>query len=329
MKILQEPSILETIGCAAPLLLSSLSMPATAADRYPSKPIRIIVPAAPSSGPDIISRLFGGRLTEVWGQQVVTDNRAGASGNIGSELAARATPDGYTLMMASSQQIIAPLFFEKPPYQLIRDFSPILLIASTPNVLSVHPSVAATSVKELIALAKAKPGTLHYGSSGTGGVQHLSTEMLKTMADINLVHVPYKSTVYALIDVMSGQVQLAISALPVTLPMIRQGKLRALGVTSLKRTPLAPELETIAETVPGYETISWFGLVAPIRTPERIIAQINAEIMKALKSAEIQEKLHAMGTEPIGTTPREFASFMSAQREKFRKTIEATGMRSQ
>ncbi len=317
-----------TLCYAAALMLASPGISARAAERYPSKPIRIIVPSAPSSGPDVVARLIGARLTEVWGEQVVIDARPGAAGNIASEIAARATPDGYTFLMGSSQQISGPLFFDKLPYDLIRDFSPISLIASTPYVLSVHPSVPATSVKELIALAKAKPGTLYYGSSGMGGAPHIAAEMLKTMAGINLVHVPYKSVVFALVDLMGGQVQLTISVLPAALPMIRQGKLRALGVTSLKRTPRAPELETIAETVPGYEMLGWYGLVAPIRTPNRILAMLNAEIVKALKTAEIQDRVHALGADPLGTTPREFAAFMAAEKEKIRQTIEAAGLRS-
>ncbi len=328
MKIPLRTPIAGTLCHAVALILTSPGMPAAAADSYPSKPIRIIVPSAPSSGPDVVSRLIGGKLTESWGQQVVADNRPGAAGNIGAELASRAAPDGYTLLMANAQQIISVLFFDKLPYDLIRDFSPICLINTAAYVLSVHPSVAATSAAELIALARSRPGTLHYGSSGMGGAPHLAAEMLKTMTGINLVHVPYKSVVYALVDVVGGQIQLAFSVMPAALPMIKQGKLRALGVTSLKRTPLAPELETIAETVPGYEMIGWNGLVAPLKTPDRIIARLNAEINNALKSAEIQDKLHAIGLEPIGTTPREFAAFMLAQMEKMRKTIEAAGLRS-
>lgn len=305
-----------------------MAISAAAADRYPSKPIRIIVPSAPGGGPDTLSRMIGPALTQAWGRQVVTDNRAGAAGNIGAEIAARAAPDGYTLLIASAQQVVGPLFFDNPPYHLIRDFSPVCLIVSTPFVLIVSPSVAATSVKELIALAKSKPGSLNYGSSGTGGTLHLLGEMFRTMADINIVHVPYKSSSSMLVDMVGGQVQLAIAALPPAAPLIKQGKLRALGVTSLKRTPLAPELEPMAETVPGYELVGWYGLVAPIKTPDRIIAMLNAEIIKALKSAEIQDKLQAIGAEPVGSTPREFASILSAQSEIMRKTIDASGMRS-
>ena len=314
--------------CAAALALSSLAIPAAAADRYPSKPIRIIVPSAPGGGPDTLSRMIGPVLTQAWGRQVVTDNRAGAAGNIGAEIAARAAPDGYTLLIASVQQIVGPLFFDNPPYHLIRDFSPVCLIISTPFVLVVNPSVAATSVKELIALAKAKPGMLNFGSSGTGGTLHLLGEMFKTMADVKIVHVAYKSSSSMLIDMVGGQVHLAIAALPAAAPVLKQGKLRALGVTSPKRTPLAPDLEAIAETVPGYELIGWYGLGAPIKTPDRIVVMLNAEIIKALKPAEIQDKLLALGAEPVGSTPREFASILSAQTEIMRKTIEASGMRS-
>lgn len=324
---LRRASIATAI-CHATSLTVSAASAAAADDGYPSKPIRIIVPSAPSSGPDVVSRLIGGKLTEAWGQQVVADNRSGAAGNIGAEIASRAAPDGYTLLMANSQHSISSVFFDKLPYDLIRDFSPVCLISTATYVLVVNPSVAATSVKELIALAKSNPGTLHYGSSGMGGTPHLAAEMLNTMADIKLVHVPYKSVVNALIDVMGGQVQLAVSATVAAWPLIRQGKLRALGVTSLKRTPLAPELETIAETVPGYEMIGWLGLVAPRRTPEKIIVRLNAEINNALKSAEIRDKLLALDLEPMGTTPREFAAFMLAQREKMRRTVEAAGLRS-
>lgn len=327
MNVLKQTPSADALCCAAALMLVSLGMPAAAADRYPSKPIRIIVPGAPASGPDIFSRLIGSRLTESWGQQVVVDNRAGAGGTIAAEITFRATPDGYTLLMSTSQTLISSLFFEKLPYHLLRDFSPICLIGSTPFVLVANPSVAATSVKELIALAKAKPGTLHYGSAGTGGALHLVGETFKTMADINLVHVPYKSVVYALTEVVGGQIQLAFSVVPAALPMIKQGKLRALGVTSVKRTPLAPELEAIAETVAGYEMNAWFGLLAPRKTPDEIIARLNAETVKALKSAETREKLRALGTDPIGTTPREFALFLSAQMETTRKTMNTSGMR--
>ncbi len=316
--------LLRQTACIALGLLTISSV--GAADNYPTKPIRIIVPSAPSSGPDIMARIIGGKLTEAWGQQTVIDDRAGASGAIGTEIAARAVPDGYTLELVTSQTLIATLFFEKASYDLIKNFAPITMVASTPYVLVAHPSVAASSVKELIALAHAKPGMLHYGSSGTGGALHLVGETFKIMANVDIRHVPYKSIVYAMVDVMGGQIQLAFAVIPAALPMIKQGKLKALGVTSLKRTPLAPDVEAIAETVPGYEMIGWYGLVVPLRTPESIIARLNAETVKALKSADVREKMNSLGADPIGSTPQQFAAFLHDEMGKMRKIIKVSGI---
>ena len=307
--------------------LALIAGTAESAERYPNKPIRIIVPSAPSSGPDVVARLLGGRFTEVWGEQVVADARPGSAGNIAAEIASRAAPDGYTLLVGTSQQISSPLLLEKVPFDLIRDFAPIGLIAVSSYVLVVHPTVPANSVKEFIALAKAKPGGINYGSSGVGGAPHLAVEMLNALAGLKLVHVPYKAVMFALVDLMGGQVQMTISVLPAALPMIRQGRLRALGVTSLKRTPLAPELEPIADSVPGYEMIGWYGLNAPKNTPPRILAQLNAEANRALKLPDVQEKLQVLGAEPVGGTPQEFTAFMTTQREKIRRIIEIGGLR--
>jgi tripartite-type tricarboxylate transporter receptor subunit TctC len=229
--------------------------------------------------------------------------------------------------MATSQTLIATLFFEKASYDLIRNYSPVSVIASTPYVLVANPALGVRSTKELIALAKAKPGTLHYGSSGTGGALHVAAEMFTTMSGIDLVHVPYKSVVFALVDVMSGQVQLAFSVVPAALPLIKQGKLRPLGVTSRTRSALVPEVETIDEAVPGYENIGWYGLVAPLKTPARIIDRLNAEIVRIVKSAEMRAKLNALGADPIGTTPEEFTAFLARETEKLRKAIKASGIR--
>jgi tripartite-type tricarboxylate transporter receptor subunit TctC len=301
---------------------------AAAAETYPLKPIRVIVPSSPSSGPDVITRLIGSVFTETWGQQVVADNRAGSAGNIGAEIAAHAAPDGYTLFMGSSQQITGPLVFDKLQYSLIRDFTPISLIASTPYALIVNPSVQANSIREFIALAKAKPGGLYYGTGGVGGAPHLATEMLRTMAGLELVHVPYKTIVFALMDTMAGQVQFSFSVLPAALPFVKQGKLRALGVTSLKRSSLAPELEAISETLPGYDIIGWYGLMAPRNTSPAIVTQLSTVILKSLKTPEMQERLRFLGADPIGTGPREFGAFLVEQNEKFRKLIETAGLRN-
>jgi tripartite-type tricarboxylate transporter receptor subunit TctC len=308
-------------------VLCCLPWHALAAERYPSKPIRIIVPSSPSSGPDIIARLTGNVLTEAWGQQVVADNRAGAAGNIGGELAARAIPDGYTLFAASSQQVSGPLYNDKAGYHLQKDFAPIVLTASTAYALSVHPAVPANSMRELLALSKAKPGALQFGSSGTGGGPHLAVELLKLMSGFSFTHIPYKAATFALLDVAGGQVQFTFTVLPAVLPMMKIGKVRTLAVTSRKRTPLAPELEAIAETVPGYEAIGWYGLVAPARTPQTIITALNAEIIKALKTPEVVEKIRSLGADPIGGSPQEFSAFISEQIDITRKIIDAAGLR--
>jgi tripartite-type tricarboxylate transporter receptor subunit TctC len=315
--------------CVALAAVVPAAVPAVsaAAERYPVKPIRIVVPSSPSSGPDIIARLTGTVLTEAWGQQVVADNRAGAAGNIGAEIAARAIPDGYTLLAASSQQVSGPLYNDKAGYHLLRDFSPIILTASTPYVLSAHPSVAASSMKDLLALARAKPDALHFGSSGTGGGPHLAAELLKLMSGFSFTHVPYKAATFALIDVVGGQVQFTMTVLPAALPIVKTGKVRALAVTSRKRTPLAPEIEAIAESVPGYEAIGWYGLVAPAKTPPQIITRLNAELIRALRTTEVIEKIRALGADPIGAPPREFTAFMAEQIETTRKTMDAAGLR--
>ncbi len=300
---------------------------AAAAQAYPTKPIRILATTTPGSGPDIMSRLIGHKLTEAWGQQVVVDNRAGASGIIGTEIAARAAPDGYTLLLLTSSHVIVAALFGKLNYDLLRDFTPISLLASTPFVLTVNPSVPAASVKDLIALAKARPGELHYGSGGSGTPPHLATEILKTMTGIDLVHVPYKGITPALMDTIAGQVQLTIAVIPAVLPMMKAGKLKALGVTSLKRSPLVPDLPTLAESVPGYEVIGWYSLVAPARTPSQIIGKLNAEVVKALKASELQERISGLGAEPIGSTAQDLGSYMRAETEKMQKAVKVANLR--
>lgn len=306
-----------------------VAVPALAAENYPAKPIRIIVPSSPSSGPDIVARLVGGRFTQAWGQPVVADNRAGSAGNIGAELAARSAPDGYTLLLVNSQQVIGTAMLDRLGYDLVRDFAPVTLISTSLYVLVVHPAVAATSVKELIALAKAQPGVLNYGSSGNGGAPHLAAEMFRTAAGIKVLHVPYKSVVFALTDLMGGQIQFVFSVLPAALPAIRQGRLRALGVTSLKRTALAPELEPVADSLPGFEMIGWLGLAAPAGTPARIVAMLNDETQKALALNDFRERLQASGFEVVGAPPREFAAFIRTQLERMRVIVATTGVRAQ
>ena len=297
------------------------------AQNYPSKPIRIIALSSPGSGPDIVGRLIGQKFTEAWGQQVIVDTRPGATGSIGAEIAARAAPDGHTLVIITAQAPIVSAMYEKLPYSLLRDFSPISLMASTPFLLVVHPSVAATSVGELIELVKARPGQLRYGSGGSGSPPHLSAEIFKSMTGIDIVHIPYKGITPALMDTVGGQVHMVISVIPAVLPTVRAGRVRALGVTSANRTPIAPELPTIAETVPGYEFIGWYSLFAPAKTPAGLLAKLNAEVVKALKTPDFQERLTALGAEPIGSTQRALAEFLPLQMEKMRKAVKESGAR--
>jgi tripartite-type tricarboxylate transporter receptor subunit TctC len=303
-----------------------LAIPA-AAESYPQRPIRIIALSSPGSGPDIVGRLIGAKLTEAWRQQVVVDPRPAATGIVGSEIAARAAPDGHTLVIITSQAVIVSVMYEKLPYSLARDFTPITLVATTPFILAVHPSVPATSVKELIALAKAKQGALRYGSGGSGSPPHLSAEIFKNMTGTDMLHVPYKGITPAMVDTVTGQVQMLISVIPAVLPTIRAGKLRALGVTSATRTALVPDIPPIGDTVPGYEFIGWYSLFAPAKTPAAIIDKLNAEIGKALQTPEFRERFTSLGAEPRPSTSQELAAYLQAQTAKMRKAVQDSGAR--
>ena len=314
------------VACfAAAIVLPVLA--AGPADNYPAKPVRIIIMSSPASGPDILGRMIGARLTDIWGQQVVVDNRAGASGNIGAEIAAHAAPDGYTLLMVTSQAAIVTAMFDKLSYNLIRDFTPISLLASTPFVMVVNPSVPATSVRELVALARGRPGEVRYGSGGSGSPPHVAAEVFKSMTATDMLHVPYKSVSPALTDTISGQIQMTISVVPMVMPTVKSGKVRALGVTSQQRTPLAPELPAIAEFVPGFEAIGWYGLVAPAKTPPEIVAKLNTELVKLMGSADFRERLSTMGAVPYGTSAQEFGAHIRGEIDKARRIIKAAGIK--
>ena len=304
---------------------AALVVPNAGAQQYPTKPIRIIALSSPASGPDIVGRLLGQKFTEAWGQQVIVDTRPGASGIIGAEIASKAAPDGYTLMIATSQAVIVSVMYKKLPYQLLRDFSPISMVATTPFILVVHPSVPAASISELVAYAKSKPGELRYGSGGAGSPPHLSAEIFKSMTGINMLHVPYKGVTPAMMDTVAGQVQMLISVIPAVLSTVKAGKVRALGVTSAKRSRFVPDIPAIAEAVPGYEFIGWYSFVAPAGTPARIVNKLNAEIASILKTPEFRERLAALGAEPISSTPQELAAYMRVQTEKMRKAVQESG----
>lgn len=300
-----------------------------AEQQYPQRPIRVIVMNGPGSGPDIVSRVLGVRFTEAWGQQVVVDNRAGANGIIGAEIGAKAAADGHTLLMVTSQAAIVDATTEKLPYDLVKDFSPIGQLATTPFAMVINPSVGAASVKDLVALSKTKPGELRYGSTGPGSPSHLATEIFKAMSGADLFHVPYKAVAPALTDVMAGQVQLTLQVVPSVLPFVKSGKLRALGVTSGNRSNFVPDWPAIAEAVPGYEFMGWYGLVAPARTPPAVIARLHAEMQSALKSPEFRERLAGIGAEAAGTGPAEFAAHIRSEVGKMRKAAAVAGLRAQ
>ena len=294
---------------------------------YPSKPIRMIVPSAPGSGPDIMARAIGQKLTEALGQAIVIDDKPGAGGIIGSEAAAKAPPDGYTLIMSNAgAHTVNPSLYAKLPYDPVKDFAPVTLVALAPNILIVHPTLPVRNVKELIALAKAKPGELTFGSGGNGSTAHLSGEMFKTMAGINIVHIPFKGSPAAVIAVIAGQIALAIPNIPPALPHVRSGKLKALAVTTAKRAAGVPDLPTVAESgLPGYEATAWFGVLAPAATPPQIIARLNGAIVKIAQTREMQERLMAEGADAVGNTPEQFAQIIRNDIAKWAKVVKASG----
>ena len=294
---------------------------------YPTKPIRLVVPFPPAGATDLLAREVAKHLTEAWGQSVVVDNRPGAGGNIGSELVAKSAPDGYTLEMGTvGTHAINASLYSKMPYDHIKDFVPVILVAGVPNVLEVNPSVPVNSVQELIAYAKANPGKLNFASSGSGTSIHLSGELFKVMAGVQMTHVPYKGSAPALADLLSGQVQLMFDNLPPSLPQIKAGKLRALAVTSSTRAPALPDVPTVAEAgLPGFEASSWFGVLAPAGTPPAIVAKLNAEIAKWLTTPEAKEKLAGVGANIAGGTPEDFARHIQAETAKWAKVVKESG----
>lgn len=308
----------------ATLLALAAGAPAAQAQtsKWPERPVRVIVPLAPGGGTDIVARMFAVRFTAAFGQQFIVDNRAGAGGTIGSEIAARATPDGYTLVtVPASYAANAALY--KIAYDPVKGIAPIGMLTTGPLILTVHPSVQATSLKELIALAHAKPGTLNFGSAGTGTFSHLAGELFRQMSNTDLVHVPYKSAGPALTDLLGGQIQIFFGSGPSTAVHIRAGRLRGLAVTTAKRSPAMPELPAIGEVLPGYAAEFWFGMWAPARTPKPIIARINRTIVAILKQPEIADRLRGDGYEPVGSTPEAFARVIARDIATWSKVVKA------
>jgi tripartite-type tricarboxylate transporter receptor subunit TctC len=310
---------------ASPVALATRGAFAQAA--YPSQPIRIVVPFPAGGATDIMARAAAQRLTEQWKAQVVVDNRPGAGGNVGSELVAKAPPDGYTLEMGTvGTHAINASLYAKMPYDHIRDFVPIVLVAAVPNVLVVHPSLPVNSVQELIAYIKANPGKVNFASSGNGTSIHLSGELFKVLTGVQITHIPYKGSAPALTDLLGGQVQIMFDNLPPSLPHIRSGKLRALAVTTAERAPALPDLPTMQEAgVPGFESSSWFGLLAPAGTPRPIVVKINEEVARWLATPEAKEKLAAIGAAARGGSPEDFAQHIAAETAKWAKVVKESG----
>ena len=315
-------------GLPAVAMLACCAFAAHAQVQYPVKPIRIIVAYTPAGTTDILARAIGQKFTEAWKQPVIVENRPGANGNIGTEVAAKAPPDGYTLLMGTAgTHGVNPGLYPKLPYDAVKDFAPISLTAVVPNILVVTNALPVKNVQELIAYAKKNPGKLTFGSPGIGSTGHLSAELFKTLAGIDMTHVAYKGSAPTLQDLMGGQIQVVIDNIPPYLPQVKAGKIRALAVTPAKRSPAAPELPTMAEAgVKGYDAASWFGLLAPAGTPPEIVAQLSEETRRILNLPDVREKLLSLGAQPAGSTPEEFARFIDAEIAKWGRVIRSANV---
>ncbi len=304
---------------------------AQAAANYPAKPLRIIVPFAPGGPNDILGRIVGQKLNELWGQPALIENRGGAGGTIGVDAAAKSPADGYTIVMGGSSNLaVAPGLYARLPYDPLRDLTPVANVAFVPYVLAINPHVPAKTVKELIVVAKSKKGLLSYGSSGTGAMSHLAAELLKAASGADIVHVPYKGTAPAVTDVIAGQIDMMLADYAAVAPHARVGKLRLLAVAGSKRSAAAPELPTVAEAgVKGYAVDAWFGIVAPAGVPKDIIAKLNAAVVNALKSPDVKQRFHDLGYEAIGDTPEHFAETIKTDIDKFGRVIRSAGIKAE
>ncbi len=319
MRIAKLPVIASVLTAMLPAI--------TAAQTYPLKPVRLVVPFGVGGPGDAIGRMIGRQLTDSLGQPVVIDNRSGATTIIGTELVAKSVPDGHTLLLISTTHAVNPSLFPKLPYDPMKDFAPVTLITATPFMLGVHPSVAANSVTEFVAIARNKPGSLNYGSSGAGSSIHLTTELLKSVASIQMTHVPYKGSGPAFIDLIAGQIQLLFSSTVSTLPHVKSGKVRGLAITSLKRAQALPEMPTIAESYPGFESSSWFGLLVPAKTPQAVIDRLLKDTRAALKAPDVNQTLLNQGAEPSGSSPAEFGAYFQTEIHKWAKVIKSSGIK--
>jgi tripartite-type tricarboxylate transporter receptor subunit TctC len=309
------------------LLVANQTAPAQA---YPSKPVRIIVAFPPGGGVDIVARIMSPKLSESLGQQVVIDNRGGAGGIVGTELAAKSPPDGHTMFMGTLGNLsVNPLLYSKLPFDVGRDFAPLTLVVSVTFVFYVHPSLPVKTVKDLIALAKSRPGRINYASSGNGGAPHLAAELFNSMAGVKMIHVPYKGSGPSFIDVLGGQVPLTFDSMVQGLQYVKSGRLRAVAVLGPRRSPVLPDVPTVGETLPGYEVVNWFGMVVPAATPRDIVTRLNTETVKVLRMPDIRERLMETGAEPVGSTPDEFGAFMKSESAKWARVIKEANIRAE
>lgn len=298
------------------------------AQTYPAKAVRLVVPFAPGGSTDIVARVLAQKLNETWGQTVIVDNRAGGSTVIGTDVVAKAAPDGHTLLVTPAPFTIVPSLAVKLPYDPHKDFEPVTLINTTPLVVVVHPGVPATSIRALISLAKSRPGALNFGSSGSGGSNHLAGELFNAMAGVKMVHVPYKGNAPALTDLVGGHVDLVFNGLTSALPLIKSGKLRPLGMTSLKRAGALPDVPTVDEQgLKGFQAVAWNGLTAPARTPKDVIAKLNADVVKVIRSPELVEKLRAEGSDPVGSSVADYTAFLRDEIAKWAKVIKLANIK--
>lgn len=312
------------------LLACGLLFGATAvlAQNWPVKPVRLIVPFATGGGTDIQARLFSAKLQPLLGQQIIVDNRTGAGGNIGAELVAKSPPDGYTVLFQSASLAVNASLYRKLNYNALRDLAPVMLVSSTPLILVVHPSVPSKNVKELVALAKAKPGVFNFGSNSTGTTSHLAAELLKTMTGTKMTHVPYKGAGQAVIALASGEIDMLITTIAAALPHIQSGRMRALAVTTLKRAPSLPNLPTVDETLKGFESDNWYGMFFPAKTSPAIVTRFHAEMSKILTDPEVRKLMENQGATPLASSPAVMAAYLQSEIEKYAKVIQASGARA-
>src|SRR5882672_7077057 len=312
------------------LFVSLLAVGACLAQDYPDKPVRIVVPFAPGGSTDVLARIVGQKLGERWGQPVFVENRAGAGGNIGADQIAKSAPDGYSLLLGGVPQAISASLYAKLPYDLAKDLTAIAEIASFPSAIVLHPSLPAHSVTELIALARARPGQLSFGSAGNGSPNHLALELFKTMAGVDMAHIPYKGSGQLIGDLVAGQVQLASMGTPVALPHVQSGKLRAIAVTGAARSSLLPQVPTVSEAgLPGFDVTSWYGVFGPAGLPAGIVAKLNLEIGSAVTAPEVRERLAALGAEPSVKAPEEFSRYVRQEIAKWAKVVKDSGAKAE